>query len=122
MRAGFNGRGSVGAAGLKCGDERQAYLFDDRGGAFGRQDGFGGGKVGGERAVAEDAGYPAGEVVAGAVVAQDAPVAADQLGFQFGEVGGDRPGGGVGLGPGSRTGGRARRRTGRTCARAADGE
>ena len=59
----------------------------------------GGGEVAGEALVAEDAGYPAGEVVAGAVVAQHARVAAAELGFQFGEVGSDRHSGRVGPGP-----------------------
>ena len=63
-----------------------------------REGGFGGGEVGGEWSVVEDVGYPAGKVMAGAVVAQDALVAAGELGFQFGEVGGDGPGGGAGLG------------------------
>ncbi len=66
---------------LERGDERQAYLFDDRAGAPGRERSFGGGEPGGEWTVVEDAGYPAGEIVAGAVVAQDALVAAGELGF-----------------------------------------
>jgi hypothetical protein len=63
----------AGAAGLKCGDQRDAHLFDDRGGAVVGELGFGGGEVGGERLVVEDARDPAGEVVAGAVVAQHTP-------------------------------------------------
>jgi hypothetical protein len=44
----------AGAAGLKCGDQRDAHLFDDRGGAVVGELGFGGGEVGGERLVVED--------------------------------------------------------------------
>ena len=83
---------------MECGDERQAYLFDDRGVAVGRDGGFELGQVGRERLVAEDARHPAGELMAGAVVAQHAPVAAAKLRFQFVQVGRDRPGGGIGPG------------------------
>ena len=69
------------------------------GGTPAREGGFGGGEVGGEWSVVEDVGYPAGEVVAGAVVAQDALVAAGELGFQVRQIGGDGPGGGAWLGP-----------------------
>lgn len=101
---------------MECDDERQAHVFDALGGELG----FGRGEVGGERLVVEDGGDPAGEVVVGAVVAQYARVTADELVFQLGEVGGDRAGGGVGLGNG--TGGRDLRLPGRTCARAAGAE
>ena len=59
--------------------------------------GFGGGEVGGESLVVEHGGDPAGEVVAGAVVAQRAAVTEGELGFELGQVGGDRSGGGVAL-------------------------
>ncbi|HUK69514.1 MAG TPA: hypothetical protein VLW50_12310 [Streptosporangiaceae bacterium] len=108
-------------AGLECGDERQACLFDDRGGALGRDCGFGGAEVGGECLVAEDGGCPAGEVVARAAVPQYALVAAGERGFQFGEVGGDRAGEGVGFSPEVEPAG-GLGATGRTCARGADGE
>ena len=84
---------------MERGDEREAHLFDDRGRAVAREGGFSGGEIGGEWSVTEDVGYPAGEVVAEAVVAQDALVAGCQLGFQLGQVGGDGPGGGAWLGP-----------------------
>jgi hypothetical protein len=91
-------RGSAGVPGLEGRDQREAYLFDDRGGAMGIDSGFGGGELGGERLVAKDAGDPAGEVVARAVVAQHARVAADELVFELREVGDDRTGGGVSIG------------------------
>jgi hypothetical protein len=84
---------------LERGDEREAHLFDDCGRAVAREGGFSGGEIGGEWSVTEDVGHPAGEVVAGAVVAQDALVAGCQLGFQLGQVGGDGPGGGAWPGP-----------------------
>ncbi|MGB8502817.1 hypothetical protein [Mycobacterium sp.] len=46
----------------------------------------------------EDGSDPAGEVVVGAVVPQYPGVAADDLVFEFGEVGGDRPGERVSVG------------------------
>jgi hypothetical protein len=88
---------SAGLPVLERGDERQTYLFDDCGGAPAREGGLCGGEVGGEWFVVEDVGHPAGEVVAGAVVTQDALIAAGELGFQLGEVGGDGSGGGAGL-------------------------
>jgi hypothetical protein len=83
---------------LERGDERQADLLDDGAGASGRQRGFGASEVSGERPVVKDAGYPAGEVPAWVVVAQDAFVTAAEFGLQFGEVRGDGPGRGIGLG------------------------
>src|ERR1700722_8129851 len=90
--------GSAGEPVLECGDEREADLFDDRGRAVAREGGFSGGEIGSEWALTEDVGYPAGEVVAEAVVPQDALVAGCQLGFQLGQVGGNGPGGGAWLG------------------------
>jgi hypothetical protein len=83
---------------LERGDEREAHLFDDRGGAVAREGGFSGGEIGSEWSVTEDVSHPAGEVVAEAVMAQHALVAGCQLGFQLGQVGGDGPGGGARLG------------------------
>ena len=48
----------AGVAGLQGGDQRDADLFDDRGGAVGGELGFGGGEVGGEWLVVEDGGGP----------------------------------------------------------------
>src|SRR6202161_1220075 len=90
--------GSAGAPVLERGDEREAHLLDDRRGAVAREGGFSGGEIGGECSVTEHVGYPAGEVVAEAVVAKDALVAGCQLGLQLGQVGGDGPGGGARLG------------------------
>jgi hypothetical protein len=84
---------------LKRGDEGEAHLFDDCGGATAREGGFGGCEVDREWSVVEDVGYPAGEVVAGAVVAQDALVAVGELGFHIREIGGDGSGVGAWLGP-----------------------
>ena len=77
--------------GLECGDERQEYLFDDRGGTSGCKPGFGGGEVGRQRLVVEHIGYPTGEVVAWTVVAQHAPASANELGFKLRKVGGNCP-------------------------------
>jgi hypothetical protein len=71
----------VGTPVLECGNERQAYLFDDCAGAPAREGGFGGGEAGGEWSVVEDVGDPVGKVVTRAVVAQDALVAPGELGF-----------------------------------------
>ena len=47
----------------------------------------------------EDASDPVGKVVAGAVVAEHAPVAAGKFCFQLAQVGSDRTGRAVGFGP-----------------------
>ncbi len=84
-------------AGLECGDQREARLFDDRGGAVVGQLCFCGGELDSEPLVVEDSVDPPGEVVFGAVVTQHSAVTDDELGLEFGEVGGDCPGGGVPL-------------------------
>ena len=83
---------------LERGDERQADLFGHRAGTSCREGSFGAGEIRGQRPVVEDVGYPAGEVPAPAVVAQHIFVAAGEFGLQVGEVRGDGPGRGIGLG------------------------
>jgi hypothetical protein len=90
-------RSARSVAGLECGDQREALLFDDGGGAVVGELGFGGGELACQLLVVEDGVDPAGEVVAGAVVAQHTAVTEDELGFELGEVGGDRSGRGVAL-------------------------
>ncbi|MGO9972795.1 MAG: hypothetical protein ACLP01_08320 [Solirubrobacteraceae bacterium] len=56
---------------------------------------LGRGDVGGERLVMKDARDPAREVLLGAIVGQHPRIAGHDRGFELGEVGDDRPGGGV---------------------------